>query len=75
MTDNDIAMIAELRQWNKDNGIPLKQMWKALEEVYAHPSENISSVFYDRMKRGKYMTRGRKVCTRTNEDDVTRIST
>lgn len=65
MTDNDIAMIAELHAWNKQNGIPVMSLWGALEQVYGNDRSNIASEFYKRMKRGKYKKRGRPRCTRT----------
>ncbi len=75
MTDNDIAMIAELVQWNKKKGIPLKLLWESLEEIYGNDRNNISDAYYKRMKRGKYKNRGINRCTRTKEEDETRTNT
>lgn len=69
MTDNDIAMIAELHTWNKQNGIPVMSLWGALEQVYGNYRANIASEYYKRMKRGKYKKRGRPRCTRTEVTD------
>lgn len=69
MTDNDIAMIAELHTWNKQNGITVMSLWGALEQVYGNDRVNIASEFYKRMSRGKYKNRGRPRCTRTEVTD------
>lgn len=69
MTDNDIAMIAELVTWNRQNGIPLKSLWSALEKIYNNDMANIASIYYDRINRGKYKKRGRPICTRISATD------
>lgn len=69
MTDNDIAMIAELVTWNRQNGIPLKSLWPELGRIYGNTPNNIARYYYYAMNRGKQKKRGRPRCTRTEVTD------